>query len=125
MLSGAHGGLLSHAGAFCPVHQCPNSSEATNWETAWETHNVRVALPSAPPPTLATKLADAPYRHGIGSSDRDLVGDVLFWWPRSEIQHHGAHRRGQLPPEGVRSTGGVFFRERLLFSALLATGAYK
>ena len=63
--------------------------------------------------------------HAIERSVRDLEGGVLFWWPRSQLQHHTAHRRSQLPPEGVRSTGGVIFRERLLFSTLLATGAYK
>ena len=42
----------------------------------------------------------------------------------SELQHHGAHRRGQLHQEGVRSTGGVLFRERLLVPTLIATGAY-
>ena len=65
MLPDAHGGLFSHAGAFCPVHQCPNSSEATSWETAWETLNVRAALPSPP---LAhgrhrVKDYDRPARH--------------------------------------------------------------
>ena len=58
MLSDSHGGLVSHAGAFCPVHQCPNSSEATSWETAWETHLCR---PRCGSPPLAH-----PRQHGGG-----------------------------------------------------------
>ena len=43
MLLGAHRGLLSHAGAFCPVHQCPNSSEATSWETRLQRNRKKVS----------------------------------------------------------------------------------
>ena len=124
MLSGAHGGLLSHAGAFCPVHQCPNSSEATSWETAWETHMSASRCPAPPSPTLATKSADGTHRHAIGRSGCDLGGGEISAWVTREQQHHGAHRRGQLHQEGERSTGGVDFRERLAVTTLLATGAY-
>ena len=78
---------------------------------------VRVALPSAP-------LARG--RHKIGgwalpARHRDLVGNVLSSWFRSELQHYGAHRRSQLPPEGVRSTGGLYFGKRPSVSTLLTT----
>ena len=87
--------------------------------------NVRVALPSPPPPKVATMTADGADWHAIGRTVRDLEGGVLSAWPRSELQLQHAHRRSQLPQLGVRSTGGVYFRERPLFSTLLATGAYK
>ena len=78
MLSGAHGGLVAHAGAFCPVHQCPNSSEATSWETAWETLNVRTALPSPPPsPTVATGSQTMTDRLAIGRGVRDKRGAAI------------------------------------------------
>ena len=78
-----------------------------------------------PLPTLTNMAVDVPDWHAIGRSARDLVGGVLSAWYPSELQHQHAHRRGQLPQLGVRSTGGVYFRERPLFSTLLATGAYK
>ena len=77
MLSDAHGGLWSHAGAFCPVHQCPNSSEATSWETAWETLNVRAALPSPPSPTVATGSQTMTDRLAIGRGVRDKRGAAI------------------------------------------------
>ena len=125
MLLGAHGGLLSHAGAFCPVHQCPNSSEATSWETAGRHIYVAPAAAAPPSPSLATKSAYGAVWHAIGRIARDLVGGVLSAWYQSELQHQLAHRRRQLPRLGVRSTGGVIFCERLLFLTLLATGAYE
>ena len=67
---------------------------------------------------------DGPVWHTIGRSIRDLVGDVLSWWSQSELQHHGAHRRSQLPPEGVRSTGGLCFGKRPSVHKLLATHTY-
>ena len=101
MLSGAHGGLFSHAGAFCPVHQCPNSSEATSWETAWETHPCCPRCGSPPPsPTLAAKSAYGADWHAIGRTVRDSQGGVLSAWPRSELQLQHAHRRSQLPRLG-------------------------
>ena len=125
MLSGGHGGLLSHAGAFCPVHQCPNSSEATSWRRLGDTSMSAPRCPAPPPPTLATRSADRTHRHAIGRSGRDLGGGVTSVWVPRELQHHGAHRRGQLQQEGERSTGGVKNRKRLADTMLLATGAYK
>ena len=82
---------------------------------------VAPAAAAPPSPSLATKSAYGAVWHAIGRIARDLVGGVLSAWYQSELQHQLAHRRRQLPRLGVRSTGGVIFRERLLFSMLLAT----
>ena len=78
-----------------------------------------------PSPTLATKWEDGTHWHAIRRSVRDLGGGVTSVWVPRELQHHGAHRRGQLQQEGERSTGGVKNRKRLADTMLLATGAYK
>ena len=81
--------------------------------------------PAPPSPTLTNMAVDVPDWHAIGRrSARDLLGGVLSAWYQSELQHQHAHRRGQLPRLGVRSSGGVYFCERLLVLTLLATGAY-
>ena len=85
---------------------------------------VSIVKKSPYPRLLATKWADGTHWHAIGRSVRDLGGGVISAWFTSELQHHGAHRRGQLHQEGVRSTGGVYIRKRLTVSTLLATGAY-
>ena len=102
---------------------CPSSSEAQTGRRRGR-HYVRVALPSAPSPTLAKMTADGAGWHAIGCAVRDLVGAVLSSWFQSELQHHHAHRRGQLPQEGVRSTSGGYAGKRLLAPPLLAFAPY-
>ena len=124
MLSGAHGGLLSHTGAFCPVHQCPNSSEATSWETAWETPQCPRRAAQRPPalgrPNVGVwarlarhRVRRARYR---GRRFRSVLRFVI-WLPR-------AHRRLQLSTMGVRRMCGVFIAKGLLAPPLLATTPY-
>ena len=85
---------------------------------------VALAAAAPPSPTVATWSQSLTVRHSIGCGVHDLVGAVLLWWFRSELQHHGAHRRSQLPPEGVRSTGGLCFGKRPSVHTLLATHTY-
>ena len=68
--------------------------------------------------------ADGPVWLAIGRSVRDLVGAVLSAWFQSELQRYHAHRRSQLPQQGVRSTGGVYVGKPQSVPAFLATGAY-
>ena len=124
MLSGAHGGLLSHAGAFCPVHQCPNSSEATSWETAWETPQCPRRAAQRPPalgrPNVGVwaRLARHRVRRARYRGRRFRSGlRFVIWLPR-------AHRRLLLSSLGVRRLCGVFIAKGLLAPPLLATTPY-
>ena len=77
MLSGAHGGLLSHAGAFCPVHQYPKFIRGNKLGEGVGDIYVRVALPSAPLSTLATHSADGPVLPVIGCAVRGNGRDII------------------------------------------------
>ena len=122
--SGAHGGLFSHAGAFCPVHQCPNSSEATSWETAWETPQCPRRAAQRPPalgrPNVGVWARLA--RHRVRRArfrGRRYRRCIRFW-----IGLPRAHQRLQLLRMGVRWMRGVFDGKGPLAPPLLATTPY-